>query len=111
MFTKSTHVTSLLPQNRSHPKHLESDVVEWCKARNVTFTSYSPLNGSLSLPEVVQVASHYDGKSAAQVLIKFQLQRGVITIPESDKESHIRQNVDVFDFELNDEDFNKLSNL
>lgn len=97
-------------QNQSNPRNRAEGVIEWCKARNVTFTAYSPLRNMLKHKTVVEVAGHYQ-KSAAQVLIKYQLQRGVITIPKSTHANRIKENLNVFDFTISDDDMNKLNHI
>jgi diketogulonate reductase-like aldo/keto reductase len=52
--------------------------------------------------------SRYPGKSTAQVLIRWSLQQGYVTIPKSSKEDRIKANIDVFDFELSQEDMDRL---
>lgn len=97
-------------QNQSDPKNRATDVVNWCNQRNVTFTAYSPLRNMLKNPTVAKIAKNYN-KSAAQVLIKYQIQRGVIVIPKSTHANRIQENLDVFDFEISKADMNTLNHL
>ena len=59
------------------------------------------------LPEMEAMADSY-GKSIAQVVLRWDLQKGVVTIPKSSKKERIRANADLFDFELSEEDVAKL---
>lgn len=54
-------------------------------------------------PKVVELAKKY-GKTPAQILLRYQIERGVITIPKSVTKSRIQQNFDIFDFKLAPED-------
>jgi diketogulonate reductase-like aldo/keto reductase len=60
---------------------------------------------------LVEIAAKYPGKSTAQVLIRWSLQQGYVTIPKSSKEDRIKANIDVFDFELSQEDMDRLGTL
>jgi len=53
----------------------------------------------LQSPRLGEIAAGY-GKSSAQVLIRWSLEKGVVTIPKSTKPTHVKQNMDVFDFQL-----------
>jgi diketogulonate reductase-like aldo/keto reductase len=64
----------------------------------------------LDQPVLKQIASKY-GKSVAQVIVRWDLQRGIITIPKSTKEHRIIENVDVFDFQLTEEDMTLINAL
>jgi len=59
---------------------------------------------------IVEIADKY-GKSSAQILIKYQIQRGVMVIPKSVTENHIQSNFDVWDFEIEQEDMDQIDSL
>lgn len=61
-------------------------------------------------PLLVEIGKKY-GKTAAQVILRWELQRGIVTIPKSVHEDRMRQNFDVFDFELTDDDMEKIASL
>ncbi|KAJ5790092.1 uncharacterized protein N7518_007103 [Penicillium psychrosexuale] len=96
-------------QYELHPWLDHSDIVEWLKKRNIVVEAYSPLaHGSrLKEPVLLSIGKKY-GKTPAQVLIRWSLQMGFVPLAKSVTPSRIRENVDVFDFELEAEDMKLL---
>ncbi|KAJ1528302.1 hypothetical protein ONE63_006725 [Megalurothrips usitatus] len=109
-----------------HLYHQQKAIVDFCKKNNVAVTAYSPLGspGSkwlslisgkelpdlLSLPDVVEIAARHN-KTAAQVVLRHTVQRGIIVIPKSSNPGRIQQNIDIFDFTLSDSEMAKLDAL
>ncbi|KAG0222883.1 hypothetical protein BGW41_005803 [Actinomortierella wolfii] len=89
-----------------------TDITSFCEAQHIAVVAYSPLTRGLKLkdPTLVKVAHKY-GKSPAQVLIRWSLQKGYIVIPKSSDKSRIEQNADVFDFDIADGDMAVLDSL
>ncbi|KAK9855080.1 Aldo/keto reductase subgroup [Penicillium brevicompactum] len=96
-------------QYELHPWLDHSDIVEWLQSRNIIVEAYSPLaHGSrLREPVLGSIGKKY-GKTPAQVLIRWSLQMGFVPLPKSATPQRIRENTDVFDFELAEEDMNLL---
>ncbi|KAJ5588137.1 hypothetical protein N7537_010815 [Penicillium hordei] len=96
-------------QYELHPWLDHSDIVEWLQKRKIVVEAYSPLaHGSrLTEPVLLSIGNKY-GKTPAQVLIRWSLQMGFVPLPKSTTPKRIRENVDVFDFELADEDMKLL---
>jgi len=102
-------------QCESHPYLTQKDLIAHCKKHNIVFTAYSPLGSPdrpwatpdepklLDDPKFLAIAKKYN-KSPAQLCIKWQVQRGVSVVPKSVTASRIKQNADIFDFELSTED-------
>lgn len=80
---------------------------QYLKSKNVAMESWAPFaegrNNLFHNPTLIQIGEKY-GKSAAQVILRWLLQRGIICIPKSVKPEQITQNIDVFDFELTEAD-------
>ncbi|CAH1269911.1 AKR1B10 [Branchiostoma lanceolatum] len=108
-----------------HPYLAQQDLVDFCKRNNVLLTAYSALGAParpkvfasgeedpvlMDDPSVVAIAKKY-GKSAAQVLIRYQLDRGVSVIPKSVTPSRIQANFDIMNFSLSKEDLASLGQL
>ncbi|MBZ3872137.1 1,5-anhydro-D-fructose reductase, partial [Sciurus carolinensis] len=87
-------------QIECHPYLNQKNLISFCKARDVSVTAYRPLGGSregtdlLNNPTIQRIAEHY-GKSCAQILIRFQIQRNLIVIPKSTNPNRIQENIQV----------------
>eukprot|EP00475_Leptophrys_vorax_P031092 TRINITY_DN46_c0_g1_i1.p2 TRINITY_DN46_c0_g1~~TRINITY_DN46_c0_g1_i1.p2 ORF type:complete len:411 (-),score=111.41 TRINITY_DN46_c0_g1_i1:370-1602(-) len=104
-------------QCEAHPHFPNSDVANFCKRNGMVFTAYSSLGtiweGQASCqedPVVKQLASKY-GKSAAQILLRWGLQRDYLILPKSVSAKRILENSQLFDFEISDEDMKRLNAL
>lgn len=95
-----------------HPLLFQKDLMEFCNKNGVVLQAYSPLGKGklLTQPVVVEVAKKYS-KSPAQILIRWGLQHNVVEIPKSASEKRVSENADIFDFEISDEDMQKLNSL
>lgn len=87
----------------------------WLDKKNVAHMAYAPLgqgnrNEMFTEPEVVALAKKYNRKPS-QILLRFLTQKGIIVIPRSTKPEHIRENFDIFDFSLTDDEIAKLTEL
>jgi diketogulonate reductase-like aldo/keto reductase len=81
------------------------ETVDYCRANNIVVEAYSPLTKGRKLndPRLLAIAQKYT-KSAAQLLIRWGLQQGFVVIPKSANRDRIRENAQVFDFEISDDD-------
>ncbi|KAJ6181273.1 hypothetical protein N7519_011734 [Penicillium mononematosum] len=96
-------------QYELHPWLDHSDIVEWLQKRNIIVEAYSPLAHGTRLTEPVLLSiGHKYGKTPAQVMIRWSLQMGFVPLPKSVTPKRIRENAEVFDFELSDEDMKRL---
>ncbi|KAK7794965.1 hypothetical protein U0070_020364 [Myodes glareolus] len=101
-------------QIECHPYLAQKNLIDFCHKRNVSVTAYCPLakmGVDLLDDDVVQKIAKKHAKSPAQILIRFQIQRNVIVIPKSATPSRIRENIQVFDFELTEKDMEELLSL
>lgn len=97
-----------------HPYLQQHDTRDLCAQHDIKVESWSPIGGSkgnlLSDAIVTDLAQRY-GKSPAQVIIRWHIQRGLIVIPKSVHKERIEENIDVFDFELNEQAMAALDGL
>lgn len=88
---------------------------KWLDKKNVAHMAYAPLgqgnrNEMFTEPEVVALAEKYN-KKPSQILLRFLTQKDIIVIPRSTKPEHIRENFNIFDFSLTDDEIAKLTEL
>jgi 2,5-diketo-D-gluconate reductase B len=95
-------------QIKIHPYHYPAELIGFLQERNITVTAYSPLDtGQLVRDDLLTQIGERHGKSAAQVSIRWLLDRGLVVIPKATTEDHVRENID-FDWELSDEDDSRI---
>ena len=95
--------TPALNQVEFHPRLQSPDVVEACHARGIVLEAWSPLMRGrvFDAPEIAAAASAH-GRTPAQIVLRWLLQRGIVAIPKSVRPERLRENADVFDFALTD---------
>lgn len=110
--TRSTEIVPAVNQVEFHPFLLQPDLLEYCKSRGIQLEAWSPLTRGRRLddPEIRRIAEKHS-RTPAQVLIRWDLQHQVVTIPKSVHRERIHENSLVFDFELDDHDMRALDSL
>ena len=100
-------------QAECHPYLDQTKVIEACRRRGLVLTAYCPLShGRLQDDAVLADIAQRKGKTFAQVALRWLMQQGVIAaIPRSSNAARIAQNIDVFDFELSDDDMRRIGAL
>jgi 2,5-diketo-D-gluconate reductase B len=88
-------------QCECHPKRAQTALIDECARRGVAFVSYRPLGkGALTNdPRLTRIAAAHE-KSAAQVCLRWHVQRGLVAIPKAARPEHLKENMAIFDFEL-----------
>lgn len=111
VFQDST-IKPMINQVEFHPRLIQKELRAFCKEQGIQFEAWSPLMQGklLDNPTLQGIADKY-GKSIAQVIIRWDLQNDVVTIPKSIKEHRIIENSNVFDFELTKEDLEQIDAL
>jgi len=107
-------VSSIVPvvnQVEYHPLLTQEPLRQYSEQKGIKLTAWSPLmQGNLDLPVLKEIADKY-GKSPAQVVLRWDLQTGVITIPKTTTSSRLVENSQIFDFELTAEEVKQISAL
>ncbi|KGM44967.1 aldo/keto reductase [Neobacillus niacini] len=109
---KDAEIKPMVNQVEYHPRLTQAEVKAFCDNNGIQFEAWSPLmQGQLfDHPLLKDLANKYN-KSVAQVILRWDLQNGVVTIPKSTKEQRIIENSSIFDFELKAEDLDQISSL
>lgn len=100
-----TEVPPMVDQIEFHPGQMQEETVAFCKDHGIVVEAWSPLGTGRMLgdPMLQETAARY-GKSVAQLCIRWALQNGILPLPKSITPSRIRENTQVFDFVITDED-------
>lgn len=109
---KNAQVQPMVNQIEIHPGQNQKEVTDFCKQHQIAVEAWSPLGtGRLLQNEILaEIASRY-GKSVAQICIRWSLQNGWIPLPKSITPERIKQNFDVFDFEISKDDMDIINNM
>jgi len=111
-----------------HAYHQQNALVDFCKKNGILVTAYSPLGSpgvgkffeefgvKVEIPDilgnaVVKEIAEKHKKSPAQILLRQIIQRGIVAIPKSTNAGRLKQNIDIFDFELDSDDMTKMKTL
>jgi diketogulonate reductase-like aldo/keto reductase len=95
-----------------HPYYYQKELLDYCNSKNIIIEAYSPLAHAKRLDEPkLGAISEELGKTPAQVLIRWSIQRGMVVLPKSVNKSRIIENFSVFDFNISDSVMTKLDEL
>ncbi|WP_275432136.1 aldo/keto reductase [Staphylococcus sp. ACRSN] len=105
-------IKPVINQVEFHPYLLQEKLRSYLEVQNIHAESWSPLmNAQILEDETVKAVAKEVGKSAAQVVIRWNIEHGVVVIPKSVTPSRIEENLNVFDFKLSDSQIEQLDNL
>ncbi|WP_369281810.1 aldo/keto reductase [Oscillibacter sp. GMB15532] len=109
---KTATIPPMVNQIRLCPGDTQDEVVDYCRSKNMLLEAYSPLGvGKIfEVREMKTLAEKY-GKSIAQICIRWSLQRGYLPLPKSVTPTRIKENTEVFNFELDAADVQLIANL
>ncbi|WP_075620265.1 aldo/keto reductase [Paenisporosarcina indica] len=109
---KEAKIKPMVDQVEFHPRLTQKELRAFCQEQGIRLEAWSPLMaGQLLEDETLREIGNKYGKSIAQVILRWDLQNGVVTIPKSTKEHRIVENSSVFDFVLSDEDMKKIEEM
>lgn len=115
-FLPQITITPALVQNEIHPYYQENEVIEYIHSLGIAVQGWYPLGGRGHTAEllgdaVISKIADAHGKSSAQVILRWNLQKGVVVIPGSSNPDHIKENTELFDFELTEEEMEQINAL
>ena len=115
-FLPKVNIKPVLVQNEVHPYYQDKEVVKHLHNLGIIVEAWYPLGGRghqkelLSDPVLSRIAAKHN-KSVAQVILRWDLQRGVVVIPGSSNPDHIKENISIFDFSLTDDEMAQIAAL
>ena len=115
-FLPQVNITPALVQNEIHPYYQENNVIPYIHNLGIVVQGWYPLGGRGHTAELLgdktisEIAKAH-GKSSAQVILRWNLQKGVVVIPGSSNPDHIQENTELYDFELTDEEMAQINAL
>lgn len=109
-----SRIKPMVNQVETHPFNQQIEAQEWMKKYGVQIEAWAPFGegrgGLFTNETIAKIAAKYN-KTVAQVILRWELQRGIVVIPKSVHIERMEQNLDVFDFELSDEDMQVMASL
>lgn len=115
-FLPKVKIKPALVQNEIHPYYQENDVIPYIHSIGIAVQGWYPFGGrgwtaELLGNETIKEIAQAHGVTPAQAILRWNLQKGVAVIPGSSNQAHIRENLDIFGFELTDEEMEKINAL
>ncbi len=109
---RGSTVKPVIDQVEYHPHLTQQELHHYCKSKSIQLEAWSPLKrgGLIEDAILTEIGKKY-GKSAAQIILRWDLQNDVITIPKSTKEERIIENAAIFDFSLTEGEMKQISSL
>ena len=115
-FLPRVSIMPALVQNEIHPYYQENDVIPFIQKLGIVVQAWFPFGGRGHMRElfadrtIADIAAAH-GRTPAQIILRWDLQKGVVPIPGSHNPEHIRENLDVFDFELTQDEMRRIDAL
>jgi diketogulonate reductase-like aldo/keto reductase len=104
--------TPAVNQVEFHPFLVQKELVQYCRDKEIQFQAWSPLmKGDIVSVDLLKELAERHSKTPAQIVLRWHYQHGIITIPKSVHKDRIEENMQVFDFELNDQEMDQIDAL
>ena len=109
---KDTQIKPMVNQVEFHPRLIQPELLKFCRNNQIQLEAWRPImEGKVNDIPVFKALSVKYQKSPVQIVLRWDIQKGVVTIPKSVTPERIRHNADIFDFELSPEDMAKIDSL
>ncbi len=109
-----SRIRPMVNQVETHPFNQQIEAQKWMEKYGVQIEAWAPLaecrNGLLDNPTLIEIGKKY-GKTVAQIILRWELQRGIVIIPKSTHIERMEENFNIFDFALTDEDMQIIAEL
>lgn len=109
---KNSKIKPMINQVEMHPSNQKKELLDYCEKNEIQLIAWSPImRGKIFDNELMISLSEKYNKSIAQIVLRWHMQRGIIPIPKSSNEDRIKENLNIFDFEICEEDMIKIGTL
>jgi len=109
---KTAEIVPMVNQVEFHPYSVQQDLINYCQQHKIQYEAWGPfMQGKLLSNENLKKMAKKYGKDVAQIVLRWDLQKGVVTIPKSSNPERILSNTQIFDFEITPEDMLFIENL
>lgn len=107
-----TEIVPAVNQMEFHPRLVQQELIDFCKSKTIQYEAWSPLmrKGIFEIEELHLLSEKYQ-KTVPQIVLRWDLQKGVVTIPKSSNQERISSNANIFDFEITAEDMTLMDGL
>ena len=108
------HIRPVVNQVEIHPLFTQKPLIEFCKKEGIQIEAYSPLaqnNDRLRNNRILKQLADKYGKTIQQIILRWHIQNGVVPIPRSTNKKRLRENIDIFDFSLCDQEMSKIDGI
>lgn len=109
---KTVKIIPAVNQIEFHPGYWQQETFEFCRRHAITIQAWSPLaRGKILDNQTLKAIAHRYQKTEAQITLRWITQKGCIPIPKSNTQARIQENLDIFDFQLNDDDISLIDHI
>lgn len=108
------HYVPMVAQNEIHPLNTEDALVEYCKKNNITLQAYSPLGRMIvdvKNNAVLNILAAKYNVSVPQLIIRWHVERGLVPVVKTSSAKRVKENIDIFSFDLTKEDMDLITSL
>lgn len=107
-----SEIIPMINQIEFHPGQINKDVVDYCRSYGIIIEAHTPLGSGemLKNEKLIEIANKYQ-KTVAQLCLRWALQNGTIPIPKSSSIKRLKENIDIFDFEINESDMKSINEM
>jgi len=109
---KIAEIKPMVNQVECHPYLVQQSLIDFCQSHKIVFEAWSPImRGAVNNIPLMQELSEKYKKTPVQITLRWDLEKGIVTIPKSVHKERIISNADIFDFELSKDDIKRIDAL
>ncbi len=109
---KTAEILPFINQVEYHPGMIPKETEKYCKENRIQMEASSPLgNGQILFNKKLLEIAEKKGRSPAQICLRWEIQKGLIVIPKTSDPGRLKENVDIYDFELDEEEMGAIDNI